>query len=366
MIALTIFLVFFRLLFWRIFPQYGTFFVGDVVFGLFCLTGCVLWSLSKVRSPLVPYISIWLVAGTLSFLNTAKFLPSIANWFLLLTYIFCFACLVRAVKSRENTILLWGFMCLGAVIAAVIGIREYWILHWTPLPATELPMLHIIYASKRACSLQGWPTAFAGFLILFIPTGVLYFLQKKTLFRGAFLSCLLAGLYSAFSILPVVSLGLAFSFSRRRRQVLPILLVLSLFLYFAWETKSVSSFFVTRGQYYHSAWNAIVQHPFRGTGIGTYSSDYEDGTAPSVFTHNSYLQIWSESGPLGLIGVLGLLFTFWKMKPSEDLLEQSLYIGLLAVFIDNFFSFSMIKPNLSFIWWIALALYSNLQQKKAR
>lgn len=352
-------LFFLRLFFWRVFPQYGTTFVGDVTFGVICLNVVACHQLAKTKSPLAPFLFLWVLAAGISFLRSTNPFASTHALFTLSVYALVFCWIVRNTLSKDNITILWGYIVAGAVISAAIGIWEFYILRVTSAPDSASQITGLIYYLKRSCSLQGWPTAFAGFLILVIPTAF----YIRNLVMGICLGVLVLGLASSLSILPALSLGVAFLLSRFRKNVWWILLGLGFIVYSAWETKSIESFLLVRGGYYTTAWHMITQHPVFGNGIGTFS---HSGVAPSVFAHNSYLQVWAECGPLGFIGLSGVAITFFRMKPGKDMLQVAVYTGLLAVFIDNLFSFTMLKANLSFVWWVALALYSNLQQGRVK
>lgn len=363
MIFLTVCLIILRLSFWRLFPQYGTTIVGDVVFGLICFTVLTLVQLFKMSSPLAPGVLFLVFATSLSFFNTTSFFQSLAGWFLLLVYASSFCLLIKYVRTREHIRLIWLSLYCGAIVSAGLGIYEFVKLQ-TATPPDGIPSaLNLIYTTKRACSFQGWPTAFAGHLILFIPTAVVFFLENKNFLRCGIVLLFLAGLGSSLTFLAPLSLGLTFLLTNNQKRVKWVLVSLFLLLAIVGDSKSLSAFLTARGEYYQTAWTMITRHPFVGAGISTFKSV---GRSPSAFAHNSYLQIWAETGPIGLIGILLVTYTFWTMRPAKDSLMIAMYIGLLAFFIDNIFSFTMIKPNLSFVWWVALALYSNLQQRRAK
>ena len=169
-----------RLFFWRIFPQYGTAFTGDVLFGVLCLATIALYRLAKTRSPLAPFMFMWLLASGISFFWSSSPFVSAYSLFLLSLYALIFCWIVRNLRSHRQIVFLWWVIVTGAVISAGIGIWEYYLIRSSPMPETASQTVNYIYNAGRSCSLQGWPTAFAGFLILALPTVFLLrgFLEK--------------------------------------------------------------------------------------------------------------------------------------------------------------------------------------------
>jgi hypothetical protein len=347
-------LVVLRLFFWRIFPQYGTNFMSDMLFGMFCLTALALYNLSSVKKPLSLWLGTWVVAAALSFFTTQNYTVTFSSWFVLLVYVLLF-CALQTVLKRSNDAAktIWATIFLGAAFSSLLGIWEFVKFHYLPSPAT--------HNMTRACSLQGWPTAFAGFLIMMIPTAWSAVQEHKKGYAWVVLLVLLLGLLSSMSVFAVVSLGVAFLLVSKTADVKRIVLSLGVLSLFACSPKTLDSFLAARVEYYSRAWEMITQHPLLGAGLGTFQSY---GPSKSAFTHNSYIQLWAEGGPLGLIALLGVALSFWNMKPKEgDAFQQALFIGLLAVFIDNLFSFTILASSLSFVWWIGLAIYCHVWQK---
>ncbi len=75
---------------------------------------------------------------------------------------------------------------------------------------------------------------------------------------------------------------------------------------------------------YSSEWNYILNKP-----------------------HNYYLEVFIESGILGLVSYLALLI--WSMLQKDKVLVA----GLLGFYVSNFFGFPTIYTNLLFWLWLA-------------
>lgn len=111
-----------------------------------------------------------------------------------------------------------------------------------------------------------------------------------------------------------------------------------------------------RISYWKETITIISQHPLTGVGIGNLS------LKDTMFTHNSYLQIWAEIGLPGIISWLGIIFIFLKncVNNLSDSKNNFFYAGLLsggaAFLLHNTFDFSFFSSQVSFLWWIILAL----------
>ena len=348
---------------WRIFPQFGTSFMSDTVFALICVFTFTFYEVWRCKSSFARPM-LFLLSGAVLAAARSTFVLQSTLWVLALsTMMLTFVYIYRKIRLKEDVSFIWGVIIFCGLLSAGLGLREAYLLRHLLAPINPSQAVGVIFELKRACSFQGWPTIFAGFLILVVPSVYFSFMaawgNRKYVF-GLLLIFLLAGLWSSMSFIPVVSLCVAMLVTTNLKRVQFILYPIAILLVVVWGTKSLDSFFYARGSYLLTAKDMIMNHPFIGSGLGTFLSLGEYGVHRSTFVHNTYIQFWAEAGLLGFIGVVGITYTFWMMKPSKDILERSIFTGLLAVFIDNMFSFTMLKPNLAFVWWVALALYAKL------
>jgi hypothetical protein len=141
---------------------------------------------------------------------------------------------------------------------------------------------------------------------------------------------------------------------------------------FGWVVarKNFAASLAPRLEYYKSAVALVKARPFFGHGLDTYEvtsrkfvTSQEGLTA---YVHNSYLQAWVETGIAGLIGLVLLVGVFVRMaffaiRRSEwgenKLVLWAVIWGLGAFFIDNLFSFTILKPNVSLHAWVMLAVF---------
>ncbi|MCC7264039.1 MAG: O-antigen ligase family protein [Candidatus Latescibacteria bacterium] len=130
-------------------------------------------------------------------------------------------------------------------------------------------------------------------------------------------------------------------------------------------------------------WQMIQEHPLLGSGYGSYARRFlevrqalqNQGEFPvegwnthfdALYAHNEYLQIWAESGLLGLVGFVGLMVVVvagavkaeWQTKSPDLVLWGA--IGLIAVMlVDSLVNYPLRLPLNSTIFWLALGMLAN-------
>ncbi|MDD2927480.1 MAG: O-antigen ligase family protein [Candidatus Omnitrophica bacterium] len=116
-----------------------------------------------------------------------------------------------------------------------------------------------------------------------------------------------------------------------------------------------------RLNYWQDTLAIINTQPLSGVGLGNFN------LALSRYSHNSYLQIWAETGILGITAfiwlvVLILRFSLKTLEESPDRRKTAALICSVCVFlIHNLMDFSFFLPEVSLIWWAILGLLSNRQ-----
>jgi hypothetical protein len=352
----------FRLMMWQKFPDLGQGIYCDLVFCLLCLVAACWALLFKNRVPIRWPLAMFIGASALSFFVSRAPEYSVNSALFLAIYALMFTCIYMWAKTRSRIEFIVLILIAVAVASSIKGIQEFWILHTSVLPPAENASYATIYATKRACSYMGWPTSLAGFLVLFIPLAAIgtksksWFGSKVCMAAAVIMAaCLLAtGCVSAWLSLLLAAVFIAYRFGMIERDTVVPMLLVFFGLVVVILQKNISSTIAARVEYYQAAMAFLLQHPILGIGAGTFQSD---GPSHSNFVHNSYLQVWVETGILGLAGLVGIARQVFCFKGKPFGLELGLLWGLIAFFIDNAFSFTFIKPNISFYAWIVLALY---------
>jgi len=180
--------------------------------------------------------------------------------------------------------------------------------------------------------------------IFLIPMSLSFFLTKS-----------ISGILSLFLAWIAASL-----MSRApRRKLLPLILAAVIITAFIYLIRTVNSAdfasagfsFGRRIIYWKEALSYILKHPFRPAGPGNYWGSY------SQYVHNSYLQVWVEAGLLGIISLAGIIYTSVKnILRNGSAWNKLIFPACLVFLFHNLFDFSFFLPEVSFIWWIILAM----------
>jgi O-antigen ligase len=128
--------------------------------------------------------------------------------------------------------------------------------------------------------------------------------------------------------------------------------------YFASGAASVSA----RVDYWRAAVQSVREHPWMGTGPGTFQRPYARLKASDAemarLTHNDYLEQFSDSGIIGgasYAAWIGLLLVTMgrRVWHLEDSLVFAVFLGLVGWFVQCLSEFSLYVPALA---WTAFTL----------
>ncbi|MGG0720102.1 O-antigen ligase family protein [Robertmurraya massiliosenegalensis] len=117
-------------------------------------------------------------------------------------------------------------------------------------------------------------------------------------------------------------------------------------------------FFSGRENIWGDVINFGLEAPFLGHKVGISINEYMD--SPYNHTHNQYLQIFVESGFLGLASFLLILFFIWKYYMNHldlHLVQWSACFFLGILVFENFeLSLFITHPSIGFIQWFIIAI----------
>jgi O-antigen ligase len=131
-----------------------------------------------------------------------------------------------------------------------------------------------------------------------------------------------------------------------------------------------------RMQLWKGTWNMVKVHPFFGFGVNTFSRyfiEYKPAAYPDIrYTHNSYLQMWSEIGIFGLLTFLSIIFTVLKtalhdiknkmQKGLEGFVLLGLVAGYVAFLIQSGLDTNLFSLVLTTLFWIMTAYLVSLNK----
>lgn len=338
-------LIFMRLLWWKMFPNLGTAWQSEFWFCVFCMSVFTIYLALKIRTKLTWVIILFAIAPLFNIgigTNTAL----LSFYLMLILY-----SLIADAKDKGLCVLILVSM---AVVSAAFGI---WEAVWLRLPhgITSLDRsIQTILLTKRSCSFQGWPLSLAGTLILFIPLACLHTKHYRKWWSVLISAILILGLMSTMSIMSTISLFLAtLCLYPRLWWVCVVVLIPAVLL------RDLTTFWGVRSEYLVKALGMIKEHPFIGSGYGSF---YCPGISGTFFAHNSYLQLWAECGVIAFLASIGLFWIIAWSRPRAQAMV-GVKIGLLAFMIDNLFSYTLIKPNVALYFWVLVAIYFSTQER---
>ncbi len=121
-----------------------------------------------------------------------------------------------------------------------------------------------------------------------------------------------------------------------------------------------------RGEYWQEAFGVIRDYPFWGSGVNTYSV-----VAPHYrinwggYPHNSYLQMFAETGMLGLGSFLWVIIVLFRwlfrtLKKAQDEALSRVLLGVTAGFsaylLHSFFDSTFYSVQLGILLWLQIGL----------
>jgi hypothetical protein len=129
--------------------------------------------------------------------------------------------------------------------------------------------------------------------------------------------------------------------------------------------------YYSRQEFLIHAFYLIKKHPIIGNGwssFGTASAPYAKSiNGLTNYAHNTYIQIISEVGLLGFLVFMVFLFLLWKdawamvRHTKYQWLVLAVLTGLVACMLDNFFSYTMLLPNVALYWWVLVGIVFSFQ-----
>lgn len=121
-----------------------------------------------------------------------------------------------------------------------------------------------------------------------------------------------------------------------------------------------------------SAWEMVLEHPWLGTGLGSFRLLYprfrspEEVSSAGGWVHNDYLQLWMEAGlPMLLLCLALVVWVGWRIwrtliSSSQDAPERLGYLlGVAAVLVHAMFNFLFFFASISLLVGLYLARASS-------
>lgn len=200
------------------------------------------------------------------------------------------------------------------------------------------------------------PNILGGYLAMMLPLAFAYKDRFIFILPLAIALFLTKSIGALFSIIIVIGIYLCLSPKIKKRHIFTLgitLAIIAIIFFLRSMTNSEHArpgFSATmRLQYWKDTWQAIRSSPLYGLGTGNFNLNN------SRFSHNSYLQLWAETGILGLYSFLWLLTSILKNALRLPQKETIYIVGAILVFlIHNLFDFAFFLPEITLIWWALL------------
>ncbi len=319
------------------------------------------------RTPLDLPILFFILFASLSLIRSINIHHSISALYRLISYALIYFLVVNNIKSKLEIKKLVLSILGVSVFVALYGLIEFFIHNFSP-PFSTFPNLNIFasfllvpFSLTSGMLLFGKERGRAKRIVLGIMTVLFLLAIITTRSRGAFLSLALI----------VIFLGYLKS---KRYALITLALVILIFSLLPTPVNSPLARLITIGgkdpyaytriSIWKSALSIFKDHPFLGTGLGTFEDAFPGYSFPvegvfarfgkkASFAHCEYLQIASEIGIFALGIFIWLLCAFFRkakelLKNLRGKEEYDLVVGLVAgiagVLIHSLVDFPLHAP----------------------
>lgn len=133
--------------------------------------------------------------------------------------------------------------------------------------------------------------------------------------------------------------------------------------------------FKVRLNYWKACPSMVRDFPF-GSGIGTFGSIYTKYKIPQArevqLAHNSFLQLWTEIGTLGVLGFLLVWIMFFRNWQKTfriaytKALSIGMYMGCGAFLIHSLVDFGFYVPGISMNVWLFIGMIEAMKTKSKK
>jgi len=366
---------------------------------------------------LVVLPGFWLLWQGLSALGTVD--PVLSGWTLphFAVTTACFYAGFKLLGGRDTLRGLWVGVIVGLLGVQLYGVDqrfrglpetrafllEHEATHWQNFPAQERarwersgvlirtpegwrahPALLEKARSQRIRSTLFYPNTLAGALLLFVPPALWAIATTPLLtwaarlftglwVGGGALACLYwSGSRSGWLVGLCLALAAFGAWPGPRATKVAVLTLLAVTGLTVFAVRHASFFqrgapsVAARIDYWEAAWRTAREHPWLGTGPGTFQRPYERLKRPESemarLTHNDYLQQASDSGWPAALAYAGLVWgsllwvgrRVWRRPASE---EFFVWLGLLGWALQSWVEFHLYIPALAwpaflFLGWL--------------
>ena len=307
--------------------------------------------------------------------------------------VYYFACflvvltLVNAVRNSAQLLRLAGGFALGLFVSSLYGLYQ-WLVIGVEVNPTFVDTNVNADMPGRVYSYFENPNAFGELLMLGLPIVVaLIFVSRRWYWKAAACVVFCAGAvcigvtYSRASWVGLAVAAFIYVFLWNRKLI-PLgiaacivavpLLPDSIFNRILTITNTKDTSISSRIPQYEAVINLLQHQPITGAGLGADAvrqsvrlQAFYQGTSPFVHAHNTLLQIWAETGLLGVGSFVASVL--WTMKSSaravkhtSDQAARHLAIGgisaILGAMVCGLADYLWTYPRIMFVFWFVFGL----------
>ncbi len=333
-----------------------------------------------------PYVTIFAGAVFLAWPVSYSSALSFRFLFFHITCMLCVAVTVSAVERVDQLVRLAGFASLAMFATSAYGVVQR--IQGVEINYSYVDPIVNEGMPGRVFSVFENPNAFAEVLVMLIPLAAALLLGSRSFWGklGALIALCtgvvaLGMTYSRASWIGAAVAAFVFVFLWKRKLIpgfiflgivalplLPSTIFNRIFTIFNMEDTSTSS----RFPLYEAALEMIRTRPVRGAGLGTDAvrtaikdMNLYHGTAPFVHSHDLYLQIWLETGLIGILSYLAAMISTLKMGAKAAKLHcpgevRLIVIGaasaVAGILVDCLADYLWNYPRVMLIFWFVFAI----------
>lgn len=346
--------------------------------------------LKKFRPPASPvniFLYLYFIVVFITFLRSSYFKESLYGFLRLPKYIFLYFALIEFFSNDKKRInrFFWMLM-ITATITFINGIFQsfFGFDFFRHKVVNQEDYLHRIMASFVD------PNDFGAYIISILP--LTFTFLSKELSRKKRITLVVFCLLAAFCLFKTFSRGAwigffvgatVYFFIYNKKSVWLIPLIIIIFLITPLGFNRVASLFKPekntvweRTQLWQTAGNMIKEHPFLGLGVNTFAKyfpKYKPVDYPDMrYAHNSYLQMWSEVGIIGLLVFICIIVRVLTKALKgirrkfnagpEGFILMGAIAGYLGLLVHSFFDNNLFSLMLTTLFWVFTAYIVSLDK----
>ncbi|MCA9408558.1 MAG: O-antigen ligase family protein [Candidatus Omnitrophica bacterium] len=289
-------------------------------------------------------------------------------FFKLLQGIYFYFLLNEAINSKKRIFYFLNTYLLGVALVVINGIVQYFY--------GEGFVHHYLKVEGRISSCMKHPNELAVYLVLILPLLLTFihswFITKKEkqqlcekefrFYENSYFKIIIGAIF----VLLIFCLGVTYSrggwialvvalifyYLKKPKILMPMLLTIGVFVIIfsigmikerTVNTAGDVSIFTVSGRldYWYSAWQVLIKHPFLGIGINAYSSAVKNFDVHwKAYPHNGYLHMGVELGFLGLGPFLLIIYRLYQVSLVNFKRMKSKFLSdVLASFLAGFLGF---------------------------